>query len=315
MKRHTIPLLLLTTVCGCPDDGEPVIDVTATATDTDGFDPTDGANLPPFSGDPMTFYIEESVNFSNPNAPASCLNSNVNQVGDWAEAALEDHGFVGTYTLDGAGSPINFIDPTTVGFGNDGNAADSARVTIYAGHGNSGSLQWGSIGAVPPGTVTSCSLPIANQMRLGTATGDVSGFAIYATSCTANTLNNNLRNTLGQSQIGQHVGWHNSPAISDFLLGSFINQTATSIVDGSVSLPVTNRTAWMSIGQSRPGVGKNSPVIYTTGASEIETAERHFTARLALGIGISDNIPEPQDQNVDNVSWVDNGCSSSCIFC
>lgn len=311
--RQTRTLILLATlgIGGCPGDDGP-IDVTVGDPGT-----TSGPGGPgPFPGDPLTFYIEESIDFTNSNV-AGCQNTDLNQVGDWVQDAFEDHDFTGTYTLDAAGTAYNFIDPAAPFGANglDGMFADTRRVSVYAGHGNVNVMQWGNPGPVPAGVVPICQIGINQQMRLGTLTGDVSGFGMYVTSCTANTLANNLRLTLGQSQIGQHVGWHNSPAVSDFTPGAFVNQTATSIVDDDTVVPVTNRDAWMGIGQSQPGFAENSPVMYTTGATAAEVADRHFNARIALGIGIDEVIPEPQDPNVDTFSWVDNGCSNVCTGC
>ncbi len=312
---------------GCPDDPNEPINITVTATETlglgtggpgdsdSGLDETGDGGPLVFPGDPLTFHIEESTDFTN-NGVLGCANADLNQVGDWLVGAFQDHGFVGTYNLNAVGTAYNFLDPNQGGVGaRDNLAADNRRVTIYAGHGNVGSLQWGNPGPTPVGVPALCNANIATRVRLGTSSGDVSGFAMYVTSCTANTLGNNLALTLGQSQVGQHVGWHNSPAVSDSLPGAFVNQTATSIVDGSVTVPVTNRDAWLAIAQNKPGFGKNSPVIYTTGSSVAEVAQRHFAARLALGIGISDVIPEPQNPDFATISWVDNGCSSTCIGC
>ena len=329
-KRTLASTAILVATGGCPDNPDEPIDITITITATgglgatglaesglDGVDET-GADQPPFPGDPLTFHIEETIDFTNSQA-MGCQNTDVNQVGNWLVAAFEDHGFTGSYVLDENGTAYDFIDSSSplnlAGNGLDGVASDAQRVSIYAGHGNANLLQWGHPGPTPPGAGATCATTINQQMRLGTLDGDTSGFAMYVTSCTANIFNDNLGSTLGQSQIGQHVGWHNSPVVSDFMPGAFVSQTATSIIDGQVSVPVTNRDAWLGLGQSKPGFGENSPVIYTTGQTAAETIERHFAARLALGIGISEVIPEPQNRDVDNISWIDNGCSDACNGC
>ena len=321
IRRHRSWLACSLVLVACPSDDGP-INETITGTGTGGADTGGGPGGPGtadetadesggggFPGDPFTFYIEETTDFTN-SGLAACQNTDLNQVGDWLVVAFEDHGFTGTYTLNEDGTPYNFIDAMSP----DGNplgspglddaTSDLQRVSIYAGHGNVNRLQWGNPG--PPGT-NLCGVSINDQTRLGTLGGDTSGFAMYVTSCTANTFNDNLLDTLGQSQVGQHVGWHNSPAVSDQMPGAFVNQTATSIIDGDVSVPVTNRDAWLGLAQSKPGLGENSPVIYTPGATAEEVVDRHFNARLALGIGIEDEIPEPQDPDLFNLSWVDNG--------
>jgi hypothetical protein len=293
--------LMLTT--GCSGENGPIdMTVTAgTAGGTEGAEGPDGADetgAGDFPGNPFTFHIEETTNYHASHL-LSCTNTDLNQIGIRLRNAMEADGFVGDYRLNVEGRMTHFVDSTEQpGLGEDDQFADTARVTVYAGHGNINSMQWGD-----PGTTGECSIDIAEQMRLGTLAGDISAFGMYVTSCTANV--NSLTGTLGISQAGQHVGWHNSPAVPDSIPATFYEQTGTSIVDGDNIVPVHNREAWLAIAQTKPGFGENSPVVYTTGATVDEVVDRHFNARLAVGIGLDENIPEPQAE--ENVSWVDNG--------
>lgn len=328
-RRHCLWWLvstLLAGACGGPEAEDITITatggtntgdvtITATATQGTGLDSSGDGGEPEFPGDPLTFFIEESTVFSPSNDAPGCNNDNLNNLGTLLEQAMLDAGWTGQYLNNANGSAYHFIDPGVGSpFGQDGPFSDARRVTVYAGHGNVDSLQWGSPGSSPEGAPGSCFVTPSVDMRLGSLSGDVSGAAIYATSCTGYVLGNSLPLTLGVgAEIGQHFAWHNSPALSNHLLASFFDQTGTSIIDGDNGpFPVHNREAFMGIGQSKPGFSENSPVMYTPGQSAPEVAERHYNARMLLGIGLETVIPEPQDPDVYNIAWVDNGTSDTC---
>lgn len=285
--------------------------------DGGGVDETAEAGPPDFPGDPFTFHIEETTQFMNVPGVDGCGNDGLNSVGGALWSAMLGYGWTGQYVLNGEGTPYDFMDPSPglpSPFGQEGTTSDSRRVTVIASHGNVNRLQWGQPGETPVGAEQDCQIRITESMRLGTLVGDVSGAAIYATSCTAYTLNNSLRDTLGVgAEIGQHFGWHNSPYISDGLLASFFEQTGTSIIDGDDGpYPVHNLEAFLGIGQSKPGLSQNSPVVYTPGQTEPEVIERHFNSRMRLGIGLDEEIPEPQAPDTYNYGWVDHGTSPTC---
>ena len=309
------PENITVTAGGTGETGD--ITITASGTGGDGLDSSGEGGQPEFPGDPLTFFIEETTQFAAVSGVEQCDNDDVNNVGDQLQQAMLDAGWTGEYLGNADGSAYHFNDPSPgVGspFGEDGSFSDARRVTVYAGHGNVNLLQWGHPGPTPAGASGNCLLNINIDMRLGSLAGDVSGAAIYATSCTAYVPGNSLVLTLGAgAEIGQHFGWHNSPHISDGLLAAFFDQTGTSIVDGdSGPFPVHNREAFMGIGQSKPGLSENSPVMYTPGQSAPEVVDRHFNARMHSGIGLEDIIPEPQDPDIYNIAWVDNGTSETC---
>lgn len=328
MKRHAhcwLAGLLLAAACTSPESEDITItatatgDITITATTTadDGADSTGSGGDVEFPGDPLTFFIEETTQFGPSPIALGCNNDDVNNVGNQLQQAMLDAGWTGEYLNNAEGSAYHFVDPSVgVGsaFGQDGAFADSRRVTVYASHGNVNLLQWGSPGPTPMGAPPDCRIRINEGMKLGSLVGDISGAAIYATSCTAYVLDDKLIETLkAGAEIGQHFGWHNSPYISNGLLASFFDQTGTSIIDGNDGpFPVHNREAFIGIGQSKPGLSENSPVVYTPGQTAPEVVARHFGARMRLGIGLEDDIPEPQDPDIFNVAWVDNGTSETC---
>ena len=121
-------------------------------------------------------------------------------------------------------------------------APTTAAFAVYAGHGNINALQWGN-----PDAANRCGLNLASSMRLGQASGDVARLAIFVTGCTMNVPN--LQTSVGVSAAGQYLGWHNSPSVPDWVLSDFYATTDTFILgDG----PISNRSAWMSVGQVRP---------------------------------------------------------------
>ncbi|MCX4245242.1 hypothetical protein [Paraliomyxa miuraensis] len=318
--------LLLAVACSSPEPENVTItatdsggtgDVTATATATATADSTGGGSEQEFPGDPLTFFIEETTQFAPVPGVAGCNNDDLNNVGSQLQQAMLAAGWTGEYLNNAQGSTYHFNDPfASEGspFGQEGTFADSRRVTVYASHGNINFLQWGQPGPTPTGAEGVCQLIINDAMRLGSLVGDISGAAIYATSCTAYVHDNKLIETLFVgAQIGQHFGWHNSPHISDPLLASFFDQTGTSIIDGKDTIvPVHNREAFIGIGQSKPGLSRNSPVVYTPGQTAPEVVDRHFNARMRLGIGLENVIPEPQNPDIYNYAWVDHGTSPTC---
>lgn len=240
LVRRSILGSVIGVACNAPDEENVTITgtdgpINVTITGTGAAGEGSGADEPDFPGDPFTFHIEETTQFMNVPGVFGCNNDDLNSVGGALWAAMLGDGWTGQYLVNGEGTPYDFMDPSPgllSPFGQEGTMSDSRRVTVIASHGDVNVLQWGQPGATPDGADPDCRITITESMRLGTLVGDVSGAAIYATSCTAYTLNESLKNTLGVgAEIGQHFGWHNSPYISDGLLASFFEQTGTSIID------------------------------------------------------------------------------------
>lgn len=278
---------LLACLASCYATGDPMeLD---TGAETGGYETGGG-------GEPLlTFWISETTNFAQSSA-MGCPNTNLNQVGAHFRDILEDDGWVGTYDLNGQTTRLDFADPGQVVGGLDDAAADSVAVAVYAGHGNINLLQWGN----PDGT-NNCGLTPSTQMRLGRDFGDTARLAAFVTSCTMNVPN--LQATIGASSVGQYVGWHNSPAVNDFVLRDFYDTTNYTIEGTSKAL--TNRLSWMSVGQTKPGLGSNSPVIFTEQGVDDDVQARHFGARISEGTGTETIVENPG--NFFRVTWVDNG--------
>lgn len=284
--RASTWLAALVIVSSCYTTGDPIEG--STGVDTGGYETGGG-------GTPLrTYWIAETTNFGQ-TAAMGCTNTNLNQVGGVFRDFIEDDGWLGTYDLNGATTRLDFADPGQLLGGLDDAAADSAVLAVYAGHGNINVLQWGN----PDGN-NACVLTPSTQMRLGSGFGDTARLAAFVTSCTMNVPN--LQTTIGASSAGQYVGWHNSPAVNDFVLKDFYDTTNYMIENGK---PLTNRLSWMSVGQTKPGLGNNSPVIFTEQGEDDDVQARHFGARISEGTG-TETIPEMPSNNF-RVTWVDNG--------
>lgn len=317
-RKLVIPLVAFAASCGGVEV-EPIQNVTVTDGGTGGGgeggetgspDPTSD----PGSSAPMTFYIAETTEFSNfPNASGNCDNDNVNIVTQVLRERMEDEGWTGTQVYNGASTLYDFGDPAVLSGGRDFLAADSSRVTVYASHGNINLLQWGQPGPTPQGQNDDCHLTINQDMGLGENAGDQSGALILATSCTMSTKNDNLPNNIGGgAEIGQAFGWDNSPSISSHTLAFFFVDTGPTDFDPGDTVDAintTNRESFLINGQERAGVlfEENSPVVFTPGRTGTEVINRHFGAQMALGTGLDEEILEPQDPNIYNYSWIDNG--------
>lgn len=243
----------------------------------------------------LTYWIAETTNFSQSTA-TGCTNTSLNNVGSQFAASLNSDGWVGTYRTNGGTDMREFADSTLLAVGQDHLAADTVALAVYAGHGFVNNLQWGN-----PGPAGDCNIAPSEHMRLGTANGDVARLAIFITSCTLNVPN--VRPTVGVSRAGQYLGWHNSPAVNDFVGSSFYEQTKYMLDDGP---PLTNRLSWLAAGKHKPGLAYNSPVVFTEQGEDGDVQWRHFFARLADGSGIDEDIPETPE-NRYRVTWLDYG--------
>lgn len=285
VRRSPVPLVLAL-IASCYATGDPMnID---TGAESGGYE-TGGMGAPV-----LTYWISETTNFAQSNQP-SCPNTNLNNVGGLAQATLDNDGWTGTYVLNGETTRRDFADSTVLAGGRDDLAADTVALAIYAGHGNINSMQWGN-----PDAANQCSLPLSDFMRLGLANGDTARLVVAVTSCTLNVPT--VQNNIGASAAGQYAGWHNSPAVSDFVLRSFYNTTQVMIENGK---PLTNRLSWMSVGQSKPGLGRNSPVLFTEQGDDDDVGARHFGARVSEGTG-TEIVPDMPNQPF-RVTWIDNG--------
>ncbi|HEX9942130.1 MAG TPA: hypothetical protein VGG03_08945 [Thermoanaerobaculia bacterium] len=215
------------------------------------------------AGAASTFYIDESLDFSG----NGCQNADLNDVTSQLCDALRSAGWAGTRWVDANAWPQDFIEscsPLYGAGGLDSIYADAALLSVYAGHGNKGLLQWG----YPRDGV--CTIDFSKNMRLGAMSGAASGFGIYITSCTLHT--SSLVDGGNWQWLRQQFGYHNSPSVHGDGAKNFFNGTGSK----------SNKNSWLGAMEDRPGwfTGDNSPIVVSYGATASEALAVHNDAAL-----------------------------------
>ncbi|MCW7537953.1 DUF6345 domain-containing protein [Aquabacterium sp. A7-Y] len=219
-----------------------------------------------------TYYIDESTDFTG----NGCENADLNDVTSSLQAALNSAGWTGRRFVNANAWPHDFIEASLSGPGGlDSTYADTATLSVYAGHGNVALLQFGFQ------RNGRCLVDLPNDTWLGTRAGDGAAYAMYVTSCTIN-LSGIARHF--NNQIRQSFGYHNSPSVGDDQPRDFFNATAGT----------TNAQAWINEMEDRPGwmTGDNSPIVLTFGLDAANCDWVRDTASLRGG-RLVDLAPEP----------------------
>jgi hypothetical protein len=203
------------------------------------------------------YWIDESTDFTG----NGCENADLNDVTSSLRDRLNADGWTGTRWSNANAWPEDFIEQN-IG-GGDHLAGDSQTLTVYAGHGNRGLIQFGFR------RNNRCIVRHRNDMRLGTQGGDNAAYAMWVTSCTVNT--DSLNNHFDQ-QIRQTFGYHNSPSVGDDQPRDFYEETDD----------LRNSRAWIEEMEDRPGwfTGDNSPIALTFGVDPSHCDWVANTARL-----------------------------------
>jgi hypothetical protein len=164
-----------------------------------------------------TYLVGETINFSVPGQPAACMNTNLNVVTLSLTNELNATGWTGIRFVDGNSFPQDYREacsPTFGAGGQDSNWADARTLAVYAGHGNTGLLQWGTaIGG-------QCTSDFSTNMRLGSMAGAQAAYGVWMTSCTLRI--SSLVNEANWQWLRQNMGYNNSPRIADLSAGNFI---------------------------------------------------------------------------------------------
>ena len=230
-----------------------------------------------------TFWIDESTDFTG----NGCENTNLNDVTSSLRSALVSDGWTGTRWTNANAWPEDFIEGNLGGI--DDVAGDSKLLSVYAGHGNRGLIQFGYR------RNGRCVVRLRDSARLGTQAGDRAAYAMYVTSCTINTdsLSQHFNN-----EIRQSFGYHNSPSVKDDQPRDFFNATSS----------LRNSRAWIEETEDKPGwfTGDNSPITLTFGLSSSHCSWVQDTARLKGG-SINSTSPEP-DAYYCYVMFNNGGC-------
>ncbi len=210
-----------------------------------------------------TYYLDESTDFSG----NGCENADLNDVTSSLRTALNSNGWSGQRWTNPNAWPQDYYESTTAGLsGVDNLFGDNALFTVYAGHGNRASLQFGFM------RNSRCNVNLETQARLGLSGGARAAYAMWVTSCTLN-LDSLSRNF--NHQIRQQFGYHNSPSVKDDQPRDFFNAS-----DGK-----TNARAWIDEMEDRPGwfTGDNSPIVLTFGLDSGHCDWVRDTAKLRGG--------------------------------
>lgn len=241
-----------------------------------------------------SYFIAESTDFSG----NGCENQDLNEVTRTLRDALARDGWVGTRVTGGDTTPSDFIDQHKHRFGLDPDAGDSARLSVYAGHGGMNVMQWGARDTTP-GVPSrwQCLARFKEDVRLGAMAGGWARAVLLLTSCTGRL--DCYRRTLATSDVTQVFAFNNSPIIWNSAARRFYRK----------SKHMANRHAWIAAMDDRPGIGQNSPVVYTRGTSFQETFAIHNSARLSE----IEQIPDANGTTWFVYTWIDHGLRGSCM--
>jgi hypothetical protein len=219
-----------------------------------------------------TYYIDESTDFTG----NGCQNTDLNAVTSSLRTVLDNHSWSGSRFTNSSAWPQDFVEACSSSFGNGGlddDFGDAASLAVYAGHGNSGSIQFGfarnSMCAVD--MASSGNLTTRGVMRLGQMSGRSGHSAMWLTSCTLK--KDRLAAKANFQWLRQQFGYHNSPSIGDDTPSEFYEMMANDVV--------SNKTAWLEAMEDRPGLftGDNSPIVVSYGSTSAEATDTHNNFR------------------------------------
>jgi len=225
--------------------------------------------IPSVYGQGKNYWIDESTDYTG----NGCENTDLNDVTSSLRSRLSADGWTGTRWTNINAWPEDFIEQDLGGI--DHVAGDSRTLSVYAGHGNRGLIQFG----YRRGGRCTVSFPV--DTRLGTQGGDNAVYAMWLTSCTVHL--DALSRHFNQ-QIRQTFGYHNSPSIKDDQPRDFYEETDD----------LRNERAWIEEMEDRPGwfTGDNSPITLTFGVSASHCNWVRGYARLRDGRLLYD-APQP----------------------
>lgn len=241
-----------------------------------------------------SYFIAESTDFTG----NGCENHDVNVVTRTLRDALAQDGWVGIRVTEANTTPSDFIDPVKQPFGLDPEAGDSALLSVYAGHGYMDKLQWGTADTSPGlAKYRDCIAYFAQDMRLGALSGGWARVVLLLTSCSGRLAC--YKSMLGTSNATQTFAFNNSPSIWNNAARRFYRK----------SKHMANRLAWIKAMDDSPGLGANSPVVYTRATSRKEALRIHASARLSR----LEEIPHIDRTTWFAYTWVDHGLRGTCI--
>jgi hypothetical protein len=283
----TLGLLLI----GCPGTTEVVGASTAASGET-GSDTASGGDGDVVE-DHRSFFIGESTKFDG---GGLCTNAKLNTITSSLREALVDAGWTGLRFVDENTWPEDFREASFSSIALDEVHGDAMRLSIYAGHGNVGLLQWGR-----PSDNGQCQNIIKIDSRLGKLAGDTAAATMLLTSCTMRA--DSLWPVFKDQASRQFFGYHNSPYIGHDEPRKVFKRSQ----DGQ---PTAD--AWLE-GMVLNILGKNSPVVFTMGTSPDDASDTHGITNLASGQGFIQNVGEPPTNF--QFELYDSGCTKVCGNC
>lgn len=218
-----------------------------------------------------TFLVGETMDYTIAGAPAGCMNTDLNIVTESLANELVATGWTGNRFTNGNTFPQDYMETCSSIYGtsgNDLNWADSRTLAVYAGHGNTGLLQWGTP------ILGRCTIDFSNNMRLGQMAGAQAAYAIWLTSCTLRL--STLPSEANFQFLHQQMGYNNSPRIAGWSAGNFYLAT----------LNWNNRDAWLEHMDDPPFFWQNynSPVSVSYAPTWNECINIANTASLRGGV-------------------------------
>ncbi len=243
--------------------------------------------------DHRSYFIGESTKFDG---GGFCNNADLNVVTSTFRSELGEAGWTGQRFVDENSWPEDFREGTLSAIALDGVYGDAARLSVYAGHGNIGQLQWGQ-----PSDNGQCQNNIKVDSRYGILAGNTAAATMLMTSCTLR-IDQLWPVFQGQSSR-QFFGYHNSPHIGYDEARKVFKRTQ----DGQ-----STADAWLEEMVQNVS-GKNSPVVLTMGTSKGDASEMHGMTNLASGEGFLENVGEPADNYF--FEFYNSGCSTTCGNC
>lgn len=255
-----------------------------------------------------TYYIDESTDFTG----NGCENTDLNDVTAYLAGLLRTYSWYGSKFENSDAWPQDFVEscnPITYGYGLDASYSDQKTLSVYAGHGNVGYLQWGYK------KYDMCGVDFASTgdtaktgvMRLGQMAGTQSVYGMYITSCTLK--KSGLATKANYQWVNQQFGYHNSPSVGDNQAGEWFLE----LVDG-----YANRQAWLDAMEDKPGLftGDNSPMVVSYGTDSTNCLPYHVHNSLYGSL----NFPRGGGPSCGGsppaftycYTLIDNGTSSAC---
>lgn len=219
----------------------------------------------------LTYFIDEVTDYGN-----GCDADDLNTVTTSLRSALDANGYTGVRYKNADAWPQDFMETcnsSLYGAGND--QADQRLLAIFAGHGNTGILGWGTK------RDNVCLVNLGQRrsnlgvMRLGQMDHAAAGYGVWIASCVLK--KSSLADNANYQWLNQQFGFHNSPAIEAHQPKDWFNA-----VNGGKS----NKQAWLDELEDKQGLftGDNSPMVVSYATSSSLCTQMHNSKRLVAQI-------------------------------